>query len=229
MWTGAGERIWRPLTNPPRIVTNSFADDNPKGFGLIQRDRNFENYQDDSLFYDRRPSIWVEPMSGWGKGAVNLVQLPTVGETEDNMVAFWTPHQPVVAGSVINAHYRLHWGLGSPSRGDIGRIVSTRIGLGGLGGRDLDLRHTKPGARKFMIDVEGKALESLTRYGGTHTSVTTSCGKISGVEAFPVVGTNRWRMMFDLSDLDGQPADLRAFLQKDNEALSETWIYQAFP
>ena len=229
MWTGAGERIWRPLTNPPRIVTNSFADDNPKGFGLIQRDRNFENYQDDSLFYDRRPSIWVEPMSGWGKGAVNLVQLPTVGETEDNMVAFWTPHQRVVAGSVINAHYRLKWGLGSSSRGDVGRIVSTRIGLGGLGGRDLDLRHTKPGARKFMIDVEGKALESLTRYGGTHTSVATSCGKISGAEAFPVVGTNRWRMMFDLSDLDGQPADLRAFLQKDNEALSETWIYQAFP
>ena len=145
------------------------------------------------------------------------------------MVAFWTPEQSVVAGSVINAHYRLHWGLGSPSHGDIGRIVATRIGLGGLGGRDLDLRHTKPGARKFMIDVEGKALDNLTRYGGTHTAVTASCGKISGVEAFPVVGTKRWRMMFDLSDLDGQPADLRAFLQKDNEALSETWIYQAFP
>ena len=229
MWTGAGERIWRPLANPPRIVTNCYTDDNPKGFGLIQRDRNFENYQDDSLFYDRRPSIWVEPLSGWGKGGVNLVQLPTVGETEDNMVAFWTPEQSVVAGSVINAHYRLHWGLGSPSHGDIGRIVATRIGLGGLGGRDLDLRHTKPGARKFMIDVEGKALDNLTRYGGTHTAVTASCGKISGVEAFPVVGTKRWRMMFDLSDLDGQPADLRAFLQKDNEALSETWIYQAFP
>jgi glucans biosynthesis protein len=80
-----------------------------------------------------------------------------------------------------------------------------------------------------MIDVEGKVLEEQTRFGGTHTVVTTTRGKISGVEAFPVVGTTRWRMMFDLSDLDGQEADLRAFLQKDGVALSETWIYQAFP
>jgi len=229
MWTGSGERIWRPLSNPPRIVTNSFVDENPKGFGLIQRDRNFENYQDDSLFYDRRPSMWVEPMSGWGKGAVNLVQLPTTNETEDNMVAFWTPAEPVVAGSVINARYRLFWGIDSPPVGDVARIVATRIGIGGLGGRDLDLRHIKRNAKKFMIDVEGKTLDDQTRYGGTKTVVTTSHGTLSGIEAFPVVGTNRWRMMFDLSDLNGQPADLRAYLAKDGEALSETWIYQAFP
>ncbi|MBA2125031.1 glucan biosynthesis protein D [Hyphomicrobium methylovorum] len=229
LWTGRGERIWRPLVNPPRIVTNSFSDENPKGFGLIQRDRDFENYQDDSLFYDRRPSIWVEPAPGWGKGAVNLVQLPSQNETEDNMVAFWTPEKPVVAGSVINARYRMYWGVEAPPAGDVARVVATRVGLGGLGGRDLDLRHTKPGARKFMIDLEGKALEDLTRFDGTRTAVTTSRGTISGVEAFPVVGTNRWRMMFDLSDLDGQPADLRAYLEKNNTQLSETWIYEVFP
>lgn len=229
MWTGRGERIWRPLSNPPRIVTNSFIDENPKGFGLIQRDRNFENYQDDSLFYDRRPSMWVEPLSKWGKGAVNLVQLPTTNETEDNMVAFWTPAEPVKAGTVINTSYRLFWGIDSPPVGDVARIVATRIGIGGLGGRDLDLRHVKHNAKKFMIDVEGKTLNDLTRYGGTKTVVTTSNGTLSGIEAFPVVGTNRWRMMFDLSDLKGQPADLRAYLAKDDEALSETWIYQAFP
>ncbi len=229
MWTGRGERIWRPLSNPPRIVTNSFIDDSPKGFGLIQRDRNFENYQDDSLFYDRRPSMWVEPLSSWGKGAVNLVQLPTTNETEDNMVAFWTPAQPVVAGTEINAKYRLYWGIDSPPAGDVARIVATRIGIGGLGGRDLDLRHMKPNARKFMIDVEGKILDDETRYGGTKTVVTTTNGTISGVEAFPVVGTRRWRMMFDLGDLNSQPADLRAYLARNGEALSETWIYQVFP
>lgn len=229
MWTGNGERIWRPLSNPPRIVTNSFVDDNPKGFGLIQRDRNFENYQDDSLFYDRRPSMWVEPISSWGKGAVNLVQLPTTNETEDNMVAFWTPAAPVLAGSVINTRYRLFWGIDSPPAGDVARVVATRVGIGGLGGRDLDLRHVKHGAKKFMIDVEGKALDDLTRYGGTRTVVTTSNGSLSGIEAFPVVGTRRWRMMFDLGDLKGQPADLRAFLANGDRALSETWIYQAFP
>jgi glucans biosynthesis protein len=235
LWTGAGERIWRPLANPPRILTNSFADVNPKGFGLIQRDRDFEDYQDDSLFYDRRPSLWVEPLpsasgAGWGKGAVNLVRLPTPNETEDNIVAFWTPEADVKAGSTIEARYRLYWGIDAPPAGDVGRIVATRVGQGGLGGRDLDRRHTAPGARKFVIDVEGKAVEGLARYGGTQAVVTATRGKLNDVGAFPVVGAKRWRIMFDLSDLDGQPADLRAFLRgKDGQALSETWLYEAFP
>ena len=228
MWTGTGERIWRPLADPPRIVTNSFKDENPKGFGLIQRDRNFENYQDDSLFYDRRPSMWVEPLSPWGKGAVNLVQLPTTGETEDNMVAFWTPAEAVRAGGAIAMRYRLHWGLDAPP-GELARVVATRIGIGGLGGRDLDGRHTLPGGRKYMVDVQGPALAALKRADGTTVAVTTSHGVISGVEAFPVIGTDRWRMMFDLSGLDGQPADLRAYLKRGDKAFSETWLYQAYP
>ena len=66
LWTGKGERIWRPLINPPQVMTNSFADDNPKGFGLMQRDRDFANYQDDGAFYNKRPGIWVEPKGNWG-------------------------------------------------------------------------------------------------------------------------------------------------------------------
>ncbi len=228
LWTGAGERIWRPLSNPPCIVTNSYIDENPKGFGLIQRDRNFEDYQDDSLFYDRRPSVWVEPLAGWGKGAVKLVQLPTHGEQEDNIVAFWTPAQAVRAGSVINARYRLHWGADAPIPGDAARVVATRVGRGGKGGRDLDGRPSPPGSRKFMIDVDGKALEGVAR-GTAEVAVSTTRGKIDNVEAFPVVGTPRWRLSFDLSGLDGQSADLRAYLRRDGQALSETWLYQAFP
>ena len=95
MWTGAGEWIWRPLTNPAQLHLNSYFDDNPRGFGLLQRDRNFDHYQDDGVYYDRRPSLWVEPKpganGGWGKGAVQLVEIPTVDETFDNIVAFWNP------------------------------------------------------------------------------------------------------------------------------------------
>ncbi len=228
LWTGAGERIWRPLSDPPRIVTNSYADQDPKGFGLIQRDRNFEDYQDDSLFYDRRPSLWVEPLSPWGPGAVNLVQLPTQGETEDNIVAFWTPKDKIVAGSTLNARYRIHWGADAPRAGDAARVVATRVGRGGRGGRDLDGHPSPPGSRKFMIDLEGKALDGVAR-GSAQVAVSTTRGKIDNVEAFPVVGTPRWRMTFDLTGLDGQPADLRAYLRKDGQALSETWLYQAFP
>ena len=91
MWTGAGEWIWRPLLNPAQLHLNSYFDDNPRGFGFLQRDRNFDHYQDDGVYYDRRPSLWVEPQAGpnggWGKGAVQLVEIPTVDETFDNIVA----------------------------------------------------------------------------------------------------------------------------------------------
>ncbi|MEA3198370.1 MAG: periplasmic glucans biosynthesis protein, partial [Gammaproteobacteria bacterium] len=87
MWTGAGEWIWRPLTNPGQLHFSSYLDENPRGFGLLQRDRNFDHYQDDGVYYDRRPSLWVEPKlgggTGWGKGSVQLVEIPTVDETFD--------------------------------------------------------------------------------------------------------------------------------------------------
>ena len=103
LWTGAGEWIWRPLVNPAQLHVNSYFDDNPRGFGLLQRDRNFDHYQDDGVYYDRRPSLWVEPKpgpgGGWGKGAVQLVEIPTVDETFDNIVAFWNPLEKTEAGS----------------------------------------------------------------------------------------------------------------------------------
>ena len=79
LWTGKGERIWRPLINPPQVQTNDFQDSAPKGFGLMQRDRDFANYQDDGAFYNRRPGIWVEPKGDWGAGAVELVEIPDRG------------------------------------------------------------------------------------------------------------------------------------------------------
>ena len=92
------------------MTTNAFLDADPKGFGLMQRDRAFENYQDDGAFYDRRPSLWVEPVGAWGPGSVRLVEIPTAGETDDNIVAFWSPAHPVRAGDVLSLRYRLHWG-----------------------------------------------------------------------------------------------------------------------
>ena len=223
LWTGAGERIWRPLTDPPRVITNAFADDGPKGFGLIQRDRVFEDYQDDSVFYEKRPSLWVEPVSGWGKGSVRLVELPTTDETNDNIVAFWTPAAKVEAGSVVEARYRLHWEAADPAASNAARVVSTRVGAGGRPGQTV-----RAGTRKYVVDFEGPALEGLTRASMVEAVVSASRGRIDEVAAYPVVGTRRWRMMFELSGLDSQPADLRAYLKRGSQTLSETWLYQAF-
>ena len=129
IWSGAGERLWRPLADPPRVVTNAFADKNPRGFGLLQRDRAFDHYQDDGAFYDRRPSAWVEPIGDWGAGAVELVEIPTGDETSDNIVAFWTPAAPVKAGDALSYRYRLSWaGRGSRRRRPLARTVATRTG-----------------------------------------------------------------------------------------------------
>ena len=128
---GRGERLWRPLINPPQIQTNSFIDNNPKGFGLMQRDRAFDDYQDDTAFYNKRPGIWIEPKGQWGAGAVQLVEIPTTDETHDNIVVYWRPDAPVNSGDSLSFDYRLYWQNGEPAYPkDLARVTATRIGRG---------------------------------------------------------------------------------------------------
>jgi glucans biosynthesis protein len=223
LWTGAGERLWRPLANPPRVITNAFADLNPRGFGLMQRDRVFGDYQDDGVFYDRRPSAWVEPLGDWGAGSVQLVELPTTGETDDNIVAFWTPAAPVKAGDAMSLRYRLHWCDEEPTSVGVARVVATREGRAGRPGQT-----PTPGARKFVVDFEGGRLADLNRQSGVEAVVACNVGEPTGATAFPVVGTQRWRLMFDVAVAGGATVDMRAYLRLGAESLSETWTYQVF-
>jgi glucans biosynthesis protein len=221
IWTGAGERIWRPLADPPRPITNAFADRGPRGFGLMQRDRNFEDYQDDGIFYDRRPSAWVEPLGDWGPGAVQLVEFPSDRETTDNIVAFWTPAAPVKARQTLAYRYRLHWADEESSPEGVARVVATRSGQGGRPGQPIP-----PGRRKMVVDFAGAALAGLNRQSGVEPIVSSSFGQAIEPVAYPIEGQNRWRLMFDVDIASGQVANLRAFLRHGGAALTETWIYQ---
>jgi glucans biosynthesis protein len=226
IWTGAGERIWRPLADPPRVMVNAFADKGPRGFGLMQRDRNFQDYQDDGVFYDKRPSAWVEPLGDWGAGSVQLVELPTVRETDDNIVAFWTPATTPKAGQSLAYRYRLHWVAEEPAPMGVARVVATRSGQAGRPGQP-----TPPGRRKLVVDFAGAALVGLTRDSGVEPVVGSSFGQALDPVAYPVEGQdhggqNRWRLMFDLDAPPGRVIDLRAFLRRNGGALTETWIYQ---
>ncbi|TCT09198.1 glucans biosynthesis protein [Tepidamorphus gemmatus] len=224
IWTGTGERIWRPLVNPPQVMVNAFLDNNPRGFGLMQRDRAFANYEDDGVFYDRRASVWVEPLGDWGEGSVQLVEIPTDDEIHDNIVAFWVPREPVEAGAEYDLAYRLHWLADSPHPSPVARVVATRIGMGGVPGQPRP-----PGVRKFAVDFDGKGMAGLDRSSGVEAVVAASRGTVSGAVAYPVVSTERWRVIFDLEIAGPGPVDLRMFLRKGADALSETWIYQYFP
>ena len=222
IWTGAGERIWRPLANPRKVTANAFVDHNPRGFGLMQRDRSFDDYQDDGVFYDRRPSAWVEPLGDWGPGSVQLVEIPTDSEIDDNIVAFWTPAAPVRAGGAMALRYRLYWTDEEPTPVGVARVVATRVGRGGRPGQP-----STPGVRKFVVDFAGGRLGELGRSSGVRAVVGASRGVAVDTAAYPVVGTSRWRLMFDIAHEPGTVLDLRAFLRLDAQALSETWNFEA--
>jgi glucans biosynthesis protein len=222
MLTGSGERIWRPLNNPPHPITNSFADHDPKGFGLLQRDRNFDHYQDDGVFYEKRPSLWVEPQGPWGPGAVTLFELPTHGETDDNIVAFWTPAAPARAGTHYAMDYRLRWIADEPVQAAIARVVDCWRGVAGKPGTD-----PIPNATRLVADFVGPALAGLDRSSKVEPIVSLSAGKPLSAVAYPVVGlANRWRMIVDLPHRGGETTDMRAYLRRGDTALSETLLYQ---
>jgi len=225
LWTGKGERIWRPLNDPPSVQVNTFFDTNPKGFGLMQRDRNFDHYLDDGAFYNRRPSIWVEPLGPWGEGAVQLVEIPTDDEIHDNIVAYWQPKAPAGKGTRMSLSYRLYWQDYQPHPpADIAQVVATRVGRGGVPGQPVPRNK-----RKFVIDFEGGALASMApRYDITPV-VSLSRGKVDHAYVIKVVGTSTWRAFFDVAVDGTSPLDMRCYLRLGDRTLSETWLYQYFP
>lgn len=223
--TGSGERIWRPLNNPKVVRTSSFADTNPRGFGLIQRDRDFDHYQDDGVFYNRRPSVWIEPLGDWGKGAVQLVEIPTDDEIFDNIVTYWAPDDLPQPGEERAFDYRLNWVVRDPIPADVATVVATYQGQGGIPGKDAG-----GPSDKMVVDFAGPALEGLGREDGVEPVVGISGGRItSDVAAYPIVGGEGWRLLFDF-EVDGpEPAELRAFLRgKNGAALTETWTAQSY-
>jgi len=228
MWRGNGEWVWRPLTDPAHLQFNVYQDDAPRGFGLLQRDRNFDHYQDDGVFYERRPSLWVEPKSGWGKGSVQLVELPTEDETSDNIVAFWHPDSPVKPGQELLYAYRLYWGARMPFAPTLAQVAATRTGEGGV----LGQKHSYFSYR-FVVDFAGGDLSLLNRDATPKPVITTSRGDVELVSARPLDAIHGWRAMFDLKPGPGthsnEPINLRLYLAVDGRALTETWLYQWIP
>ncbi|WP_375459355.1 glucan biosynthesis protein [uncultured Enterovirga sp.] len=232
MWTGSGERIWRPLNNPPFTQVSAFTDATPRGFGLLQRDRNFDHYQD-GVFYDRRPSLWIEPRGDWGRGSVQLVENPTDDEIHDNVVAMWVPAEPARAGQELSFSYRTTWAADEPDPTPLARCIATRLGNGGAPGT------ARPrGVRKFLLEFLGGPLKNLPKGVLPEPVLTASRGTFSYIrtEAVPNDVPGHWRVQFDLATEGREPVDLRCFLRgtagapgREGAVLSETWLYQYHP
>jgi glucans biosynthesis protein len=212
--SNTGERLWRPLGNPEKLRVSYFEFNNPRGFGLLQRDRQFQNYEDLETRHELRPNAWITPMGNWGKGQVKLVEIPSRKETNDNIVAYWLPSVAPPVGQALDFAYRIDFQSTDPR--DAGRVTATRIGVG-----------DKEEWRRFVIDFEGQKLRSA----GDSTSVKAiisvgADGQLvqQNLLRNPVNGA--WRLSFQVKPPKGKPLELRAFLQRGDRALSETWSYQ---
>ncbi len=212
-----GEWLWRPLTNPEKIRTVAFGDQNPRGFGLLQRDRKFSSYEDLEANYHLRPTAWVEPVGSWGAGSVRLVELPTPDETNDNIVAFWAPDVLPPIGEPIEFEYRLNWAL-DQIRPPAGFTVATRRGRS---------KTHEPDLERFILDFDGPYLGKRGPDPDIEAVVSAGDGAkvtYSNVQKNPHNGT--WRVAFGLRpDGSGRPVELRCFLRKSPHVLTETWTY----
>ncbi|MFP5404773.1 MAG: glucan biosynthesis protein [Gammaproteobacteria bacterium] len=215
--TGNGERLWRPLANPRDLQVSGFADTNVRGFGLLQRERKFDDYEDLEAQYEKRPSAWVEPIGDWGEGQVQLYEIPTHNEHNDNIVAFWRPKEPLQPKREYLYTYRLHWTNNDPNAENLATFAHTR--QGGASGS----------LRLFVLDAVGTTLEKLPRDAQVRGDVSAGSGKIIDVVTQPNPHTGGWRLSFFLDPEKATSVDLRARLMREQDALSETWVYRWTP
>jgi len=234
MWRGNGEWVCRPLFNPQTLQYNAFPDENPRGFGLVQHDHDFDNYRDDVAWYNRRPSLWVEPTSDWGKGQIALIELPTVGETVDNIVSFWVPDQPIEAQAQAQLHfgYKLHWLPLPPVGPTLAQVEKTWTGMGNVpeGWIPGDKKPDEY-ARRFAVDFVGDPLDTLPDDAPIQVQVEVSRGKLGMVQARRFEPINGYRAIFDWvpESSSNEAISIRLYLRSGDRPLTETWLYQWVP
>ena len=217
--SGTGEWIWRPLVDPKRLLVTSYTLNNPLGFGLMQRDRRFSSYEDLEAHYESRPSAWVEPKGKWGAGRVELIQIPTPDETNDNIVAFWVPAVPPRPGQPLDIEYRLLWQKDKEQQPPLSAVVQTRRGHG--------WRKKEDDSVALLVDFDGPALKKLPPDEKVAVVVTADTnGSVVETNVTRNELSGGWRMTVRLRRNDDKlPVELRGYLKSENSTLSETWSY----
>lgn len=225
IWNGQNERIWRPLISPSTFQVSAFVDNGPRGFGLVQRERRFDDYQDLEAFYELRPSGWVTPQGDWGAGSVELVEIPTDTEYVDNIVAYWRPDAPLRAGRSYDFAYQLAWCDDAPEPNRM-QVRDTRLGVG-----------ARPGTVRFVVDfAENRTRERIADNAAILSDappvalLETDLSASTGTIGRPFVQSNPHmpgtRVMFELDPEGASVVELRLSLRDQGEPVSETWLYR---
>ena len=214
---GAGESVWRPLTNPTTLQISVFADAGLRGFGLMQRARDPASYNDFEADYESRPSLWVEPAGDWGNGSVTLIEIPTDKEINDNIVAFWRPAEPLAALVEHRFAYRLHWCAVSPAEGTVAQVTATRTG-----------KRVFEDGRIFTVDF-GPHPALGDDPARIEARVATTAGEIGSVAVQNNRATGGVRLDLTLLSAHSEVAELRAELWRGGQRVSEVWLYRWVP
>ena len=215
MLNGKGEWIWRPVANHETLQVSAFLDANPGGFGLLQRERSFVSFQDDDQHWELRPSLWIEPIADWGEGSVQLVEIPTDSEINDNIISFWRPKAPLEAGHEIAFAYRQFWCWSAPTRPTLATVTATR------GGHGIAAKH-----RKFLVEFSGDLFGDPAVVPTIKPGISTSAGSVGAVRTFYSKDRKTLRVAFDLDPAGEGLAELRLVLEVNGKPVSETWLYR---
>ena len=207
---------WQPLMEVPYFNMQSFPIPKLSGFGLLQRDRNFDHYQDLEAGYHARPREWVEPLEDWGPGKVQLLRLHTESDILDNIVAYWKSD----AGMKFNhLHYRLSWRSDEPPQHTLGKVASTHAT-----NRAVDSLPGHEGRIRFIVDFK-----DIPKLKQPPKAELTYNGKI---DTKPVVVQENpylpggWRAIAQVYPQNCQePMELNLKLTDGGNPITETWSY----
>lgn len=220
---GSHTTVWRQLANPRRVHQWLLRRRHLRGFGLIQRDRDFFDYQSASMRYQARPSVWLTPHGHWRPGAVTLVEIPSPNETNDNIAVFWQPTVAPKVGQAYPLNYRMVWNGQGPLE-SVAKVI-----------------HTYASARcpnkpvRFAVDFKGGALGALGHPGpgglfsvapaGLRGRVHCAVGGLVKEVALRPLASGMWRLTFEIVPKRGRPVRVQAALLLHGRVVSEVWDY----
>ena len=216
MLTGVNEWVWRPVTNRESLQISTFVDDKPRGFGCLVRDRSFEDYADEDNHWEKRPSLWIEPIGDWPAGGVQLIEIPSQSDANDNILCFWRPREPLRAGTEVAFAYRQFWCWDPPERPDLARAMRSRSGGSGRRWR-------------FFVEFQGDVLGDPEHSKGAAPALTTSAGNVTLTRVFADSNAKAYRILFEIDPGGAASAELRLVLQAQGKPISETWLYRWTP
>ena len=221
----SGEVMWRALNNGTTLGNTYLWENNPRAFGLYQRGRDFETYQDAGAHYERRPSLRIEPVGDWGQGMVRLIEIPARLEADDNIVAFWIPAEPALAGQAREFSYRMIWGnLDPDANATTAYVAETRSGMGGVSGVE-----NATNLRKFVVDFKGGEIQNFPDGTPIDVLTTVSGGVVRNSVLSRIEANGAWRLVMDVETDEGAALELKAYLVGLGRTLTETWLYQWRP